>query len=74
MLSLLHLHGLEAAVRKAILQLGLETLETGKPLLFISIWKTICSYMVSMWKRPELPTNLLICVENLFLSSYNPMK
>lgn len=80
MLSLLHLQGLEVTVHKAILQLCLETLETGKLLLFlhglmqfVSIWKTICSYMVSMWKRPVLPTNLLTCHENLFPSSYNPM-
>lgn len=55
MLPLLYLQGLEVTVHKAIFQLYLETLETGKLLLllhglmqFFSIWKIMCSYVVSM--------------------------
>lgn len=64
-LQCFHLQRLEVTVHQAILQLCLKMLETGKPLLFlhdvmqvVAVWKTIYSYMASMWKRPELPTYL----------------
>lgn len=53
-LSLLYLQGLEVTVHKATLQLYVEALETEKLLLFLhglmqfSIWKIVCSCMVSL--------------------------
>lgn len=59
---------------------ALKILDTGKLLMFlhnlmqfVSAWKTVCSFTVSVWKTTELPSVLLICHENLFPNSYSPM-
>lgn len=69
-ISLLH-HLLEVTVCKAVMQFCVKILGKGKSLLFlhdlmqfVSAWKTICPFVVSMWKRPELSGNLLICHGN----------